>query len=101
MDFSRREIRALLLYEFRQGRRATVASRNIARAVGADRVSAQVARRWFARFRIGDFELDDRPRSGRPPTVNVGLLEEHIEQDPQLSCQFLAEQLECSQDAVR
>ena len=100
MEFSQRDIRILLLHEFRQGHTAAAARRNIARTTETDTISVRVAQYWFARFRNGQFDLEDLPRSGRPLTVDVDILKQLIEYNSRLTCRFLAEQLGCSPMAV-
>ncbi len=67
MNLSRREIRVLLFHEFRLGPKATEASNNICSTVGEDVLSIRTAQHCFNRFKNGNLELDDSPRSGRPP----------------------------------
>ena len=101
MDHSRKGIRMLLLYEFRLGNTATEATNNICRAMGIGTVSVDTARFWFRRFENGEFGVDDLPRSGRPPELDVGRLEEAIEHEPRLSSRCLAERLGCSHTTVK
>ncbi len=67
---------------------------------GEDVLSTRTAQHWFNRFKNGNLELDDLPRSGRPLEVDVDLLKQLIEQDPRLTLRCLAEQLGCSYVAV-
>ena len=100
MNLSRREIRVLLLHEFRLGHKATEAANNICSTMGEDVLSIRTAQHWFNRFKNGNFELDALPRPGRPLEVDVDLLTQLIEQDPRLTSRCLAEQLGCSHTAV-
>ena len=68
--------------------------------MGQGVLSIRTAQHWFDRFRNGNYELDDQPRSGRPPEVDKDLLKQLIEQDPRLTTRCLAEQLACSHVAV-
>ena len=81
MNLSHREIRVLLLHEFRLGHKATEAANNICNTMGEDVLSTRTAQRWFNRFKNGNFELDDLPRSGRPMELDVDLLSQLIEED--------------------
>ena len=90
MKLSRRELRLLLLHEFRLGRKATEATSNICGTMGKDVLSIRTAQHWFHRFKNGNFELDDLPHSGRPLQVDMDLLKELIEQDPRLTTRCLA-----------
>ena len=37
---------------------------------GEGAVTDQTCQKWFAKFRAGDFSLDDAPRSGTPVEVD-------------------------------
>jgi hypothetical protein len=51
MNLSRREIRVLLLHEFRLGHKATEAANNICSTMGEDVLSICAAQHWFNRFK--------------------------------------------------
>ena len=59
MNLSRREIRVLLLHEFRRGHKATQAANKICSTMGEDVLSTRTAQDWFNRFKNGNFELND------------------------------------------
>jgi transposase len=100
MNLSRRQIRVLLFHEFRLGHKATEAANNICSTMGEDVLSICAAQHWFNRFKNGNFELEDLPRSGRPMELDVDLLTQLIEEDPRLTLRCLAEQLGSSHTAV-
>ena len=100
MSLSRREVRVLLLHEFRLRRKATEAANNICNTMGNNLLSIRTAQHWFNRFKNGNLELDDLPRSGRPLELDVNLLEQLIEEEPRLTSRCLAEQLGCSHTTV-
>ena len=100
MKLSRRELRLLLLHEFRLGRKATEATSNICGTMGKAVLSIRTAQHWFHRFKNGNFELDDLSHSGRPLQVDMDLLKKLIEQDPRLTTRCLAERLGCSHIAI-
>ena len=96
INLSCKEIRVLLLHEFRLGHKATEAANSICSTMGDNVLSTRTAQHWFNRFKNGNLELDDLPRSGRPVEVDVDLLKQLIEQDPRLTLRCLAEELVCS-----
>jgi len=100
MKISRRELRLLRLREFCLGHNATEATSNICDTMGKDVLSIRTAQRWFNRFKNGNFELDDLPRSGRPPELDMHVLQQFIEEDPRLTTRCLAERLGCSHTTV-
>ena len=55
-----------MLYEFRRGIKATVAAKNICETFGDQAVSERVCQQWFSRLKNGDFDFNDKERTGRP-----------------------------------
>ena len=96
INFSRREIRVLLLHEFHLGRKATEATNNICSTMVEDAFSIHTAQYWFSRFKNSNLELDNLRRSVRPLELNVELLKQFIEEDLRLTSRYLAGQLGCS-----
>ena len=100
MKISRRELRVLLLHEFRLSRKATEATSNICSTMGKNVLSIRTSQHWFNRFKNGNFELDDLPLSGRPLEVDMDVLKQLIEKDPRLTTRCLEERLGCSHITV-
>ena len=55
---------------------------------------------WFKRFRSGDYSLEDKPKSGRPSTINLDSLKSLIDNDPCLTTRQLASRLRCSKSII-
>jgi len=53
------------LYHYDKGKNAAQACEKICAIYGEDILSKSAARKWFARFRAGNFDVKDEPRSGR------------------------------------
>ncbi len=66
----------------------------------APAVSHMMAARWLNRFKDGSLELEDEPRSGRPPVFDLDALKVVIEEDSRQSRWCLAERLGHSQSTV-
>jgi len=94
------ELRVFLLHEFRLVRKTTEATSRIRHTMGKDVLSIHTAQHRFNRFKNGNFELDDLPRSGRALEVDTHVLKQLMEEDPILITLCLAERLECSHTAV-
>jgi transposase len=76
LKISRRDLQVLLLHEFRLGHKATS---NICSTMGKYALSIRTAQHWFNRFKNGNLELDDLPRSGRPLEVDLDVLKKILE----------------------
>jgi histone-lysine N-methyltransferase SETMAR len=66
---------------------------------GEDAVNERTCRKWFARFRVGNFDLDDAPRSGRPVEVD-DQIKTLIENNTRCTTRVIAEILKISHTAV-
>ena len=100
MNLSCKELRVLPLHEFRLGRKATEATRNICSTMSEDTLSIHRAQHWFNRFKSGNFELNDSRHLGRPLEVDVDVLKQLIEEDFRLTTCCLAERLGRSHTTV-
>ena len=100
MDLSRKELRILLVHEFRLARNVTEAARNICSTKGEDALSIHTAQHWLNRFKSNNFELNDSRHARRPLEVDVDGLKQLIEEDPRLTACCLAERLGCSHPTV-
>ena len=71
---------ANFLYEFKLNRSAAERARKINQTFSNDTVTERNVRRGFAKFRSGDFCLEDEPQSGRPTLTISFCLTHHISQ---------------------
>ena len=100
MDISKPFLRNCMLYDFKSGLKATESARRINDAFGSDTISERTVREWFARFRAGDNNLQDKPRSGRPSELNDDRLKRLVKANPQQTTRELAEELGMSNSTV-
>ena len=100
MNLSCKQLRVLLLHEFRLSCKATEAARNICSTMGEDTLSIRTAQPWFNRFKSGDLEPNDSLHSGRALEVDADVLKQLIEEAPRLTTCCLAERLGCSHTTV-
>lgn len=80
------KIRYILQYYFDKGKNASQACKKICAVYGDEALSKSAARKWFVRFRSGNFGVKDEPRSGRPVTEKVNQILQMVEQDKHISC---------------
>lgn len=88
------EIRICMFYEFKLGSTAAETYRNIIKVWGDNSLCERSVNNWFAKFRSGDFDLENQDR-GRPPTlVDNGQLKTLIEEDPTKTVREIAADLQ-------
>ena len=68
-----------MAYYFKKGKNATEIQKKICAVYGEGAVADRTCQKWFAKFRAGDFSLDNAPRSGRPVKVDSDSIETLIE----------------------
>ena len=64
-----------MLYYFKKSKNATEMYKKICAVYGEGAVTDKTCQKWFAKFRAGDFLLDDAPWSGRPVEVDSNQIE--------------------------
>ena len=59
-----------MLCSFKKGKNTTEIQKQIYTVYGEGAVTDQTCPKWFAKFCVGDFSLDDATQSGRPVEVD-------------------------------
>ena len=67
---------------------------------GEGTVSDRTCRRWYEKFETGDFDLSDKPRSGRSSLINDDVVKAMLEQDPFPTTSEIAERLNSAQRTI-
>lgn len=93
-------IRHCLLMEFHKKSKATEAHRNICDLYG-DVICIRQCQQWFSRFRSGDFDLQDRKKSGRPSVLDNNDLKTLVESNPRQTIEEMARVLGCSWSTIQ
>ena len=62
-------------------------------------IGESTARKWFAKFKNGNFDIDDTPRSGRPSEFDEDHLKALLKEESRLSRE-LAEKINCDQKRI-
>ena len=61
-------VQEVLIFFFNSKNTAAEAHWELQKVYGDAALSGATCRDWFRRFKDGDFDVDDRPREGRPKT---------------------------------
>lgn len=101
MEKPKQRIRHIFLFQCQLNKSVAEAKRNICTTIGPKAVSTNTAEMWYKRFRLGDYSLQDKSRSGAPSNINLNSLKSLIESYPNLSTRQVASTLGCSNSTVR
>lgn len=85
--------RHLLYFAFCRNQKAAEAARDICAIYGEDAITARTARDWFVKFKNGNFDLNDMPRSGRPTEFDEDNLKALLKENGRQTCRELAEKM--------
>ncbi|EZA53808.1 Histone-lysine N-methyltransferase SETMAR [Ooceraea biroi] len=96
MEVNNVHYRHILLYYFKKSKRAAKAHKKICRVYGDDALTERVCQKWFAKFRSGDFDVNDAPRSGRPIEIDSSNVKAIIDKNPSQSVREIATALNIS-----
>ena len=94
-----RHLREVLIFLFHSKKTATE-HRELQKVYGDAALSETTCRDWFRRFKDGDFDVDDRPREGRPKTFEDAELEALLDEDPCQTQEQLASALGVTRQAI-
>ena len=100
MDIPDSHFRHILLYYFQKGKNAVQARKKLYDVYGERSLTERQCQNWFARFRSGDFDLKDAPRSGRPTKIDEDKLKAMIENNRRCTTREIAEKLNISHTCV-
>ena len=100
MEEKRQHFGHIMLYYFKKAKNATEMQKKICAVYGEGAVIDRMYQKWFAKFRAGDFSLDDAPRSGRPAEVDRDQIETFIENDQRYTTQEIANILIISKSSI-
>jgi len=97
MEENKMHFRHLMLFFYRKSKNATQAAKmpnKICAVYSA--VAERTVRKWFARFKTGDSNLEDQERPGKPSTTDEDQIKTLIENNSRYTTRKLAEMLNMS-----
>lgn len=97
---NKRHLREALLFCFHLKKSAAEAHRMLQEAYGEGCVDDSMCRKWFRHFKDGEFDVEDKERSGRPKTFKDAELEALLDEDPCQTEKELSEQLNVTHQCV-
>lgn len=96
----KQHFREVLIFCFHLKKTAAEAHEMLMQAYGDNVPSDKSCREWFRRFKIGDFSVNDKPRSGQPKKFEDDELQALIDEDPCQSQDELAQLLNIHRSTI-
>ncbi|EFP11540.1 hypothetical protein CRE_24876 [Caenorhabditis remanei] len=90
---NRLHFRNVILFLFLSGLKISDIHKKMAAVYEDESPSFNTIKLWFERFEANDYELDDKPHSGRPPELDLEVLEGIVEADPYQTSREMATML--------
>jgi hypothetical protein len=97
----RPEQRYVTKFLFMARRKYKAIHTELSRVLKGHAVSVDVCRYWCRPFKAGDFSMDDRVRSGRPPIEFSGAIMSLLSDEPFLSARILAVWLSLTHQIIK
>ena len=89
-----------MLYEFGHDKTASEAARSINK-IYPYTLTVRKCQRWFSWFQVGNFDLEDGFRSGKPVTVDTEVIKASIEDNPCQTLVGIRSQLGINRETIR
>lgn len=93
-------LRGVLLHYFNMKKKAAESHRILVEVYGEHALAERTCQKWFARFKIGNFDLEDDERPGQPKKFEDHELETLLDQDPSQTQEELAKTLGVAQQTI-
>ena len=87
----KQHFRHLLFFAFYQGQNAAEAARDICMVYGEGVTGKYMARKWFAKFKNGNFDINNMPCSGRPSEFDKDHLKVLLKEESRQTSREFAE----------
>uniref|UniRef100_A0A0N5CHJ6 HTH_48 domain-containing protein n=1 Tax=Strongyloides papillosus TaxID=174720 RepID=A0A0N5CHJ6_STREA len=97
---SKRDISAIMLYEFKRGTNAAKTTQEINETFGEDLVSHATVKRWFKKFREDSEDLENEEHGRSETVLDNDELRKAVEANPRATVRELAEELNVSKTTV-
>ena len=100
MEEKKQRFLHIMLYYFKKGKNTTETHKKICAVYGEGAVTDWTCQKWFAKFRAGDFSLDDVPRLGGPIEVDNDQIKTTIENNQRYTMWETADVLKISKSSA-
>ena len=96
----KQHFRHLLFFAFYHCQKAAEAAWDICMVYRKGVICASMARKWFAKFKNGNFDIDDTPCSRRPSEFDKDHLKAFLEEESHQTSRELTKKMNCDQKMI-
>lgn len=100
MESNKQHFRHILLFYYRKGKNAVQARKKLTDVYGEDVLTIRQCQNWFAKFRSGNFDVEDAPRSGRPVEADKDTIKALVDANRRITTREIGERLNLSNSTV-
>ncbi|GFV79187.1 histone-lysine N-methyltransferase SETMAR [Trichonephila clavipes] len=100
MESDKHHFRHILLFYYRKGKNAVQARKKLTDVYGEGLLTVRQCQKWFAKFRSGNFDVEDAPRSGRPVEAEKEAIKALVDANRRITTREIGLRLNLSNSAV-
>ncbi|GFV55827.1 histone-lysine N-methyltransferase SETMAR [Trichonephila clavipes] len=100
MESDKQHFRHFLLFYYKKGKKAVQARKKLTDVYGEGVLTVRQCQNWFAKFRSGNFDIEDAPRSGRPVEVDKDVIKSLVDANRRITTCEIGLRLNLSNSTV-
>ncbi|GFT57266.1 histone-lysine N-methyltransferase SETMAR [Trichonephila clavipes] len=100
MESDKQHFRQILLFYYRKGKNAVQARKKLTDVYGEGVLTVRQCQNWFAKFRSGNFDVEDAPRSGRPIEADKDAIKALVDANRRITTREIGLRLNLSNSTV-
>ncbi|GFX62465.1 histone-lysine N-methyltransferase SETMAR [Trichonephila clavipes] len=100
MESDKQHFRHILLFYYRKGKNAVQARKKLTDVYGEGALTVRQCQNWFAKFRSGNFDVEDAPRSGRPVEADKDAIKALVDANRRITTREIGLRLNLSTPTV-
>ncbi|GFV91988.1 histone-lysine N-methyltransferase SETMAR [Trichonephila clavipes] len=100
MESDKQHFRHILLFYYRKGRNAVQARKKLTGVYGEGVLTVRQSQNWFAKFRTGNFDVEDAPRSRRPVEADKDAIKALVDANRRITTHDIVLRLNLSNSTV-
>lgn len=100
MERDKQHFRHILLFYYRKGKNAVQARKKLTDVYGEGVLTVRQCQNWFAKFRSGNFDVEDAPRSGRPVEADKDAIKALVDANRRITTREIGLRLNLSNSTV-